>query len=321
MKKKAKFHAKRTILQNELLSLKKEVRNYQRTVKSVPKKTIIKSLLSSRTNVIHPRLKMITNCRNALLDKLTITLPHFDENQIMSIASNVKKGVFGEVHVCKVKYLNIFCAKKVIRGSMLELRAEAMVLQQLSGHQSFPYFFGIVHPGALLMELISNSTNDVSPGCTLSSTFQKPHFTKKKKDWFGICRDLVNALHYMHGKHILHNDLHGKNILLRPVNNIPCIIDFGKATLAECPVIYNIQEGSKESKLYNKYHLHIAHELRSCPNTPQSFATDVYSLGYNFRNIGHYHQILGISRLAKKMLKADPLERYTLDDCLVNLLQ
>ena len=236
------------------------------------------------------------------------------------MSSAVTKGVFGEINICKIKYMNAFCAKKVIKGSMKEIRAEALVMQQLSGHQSFPYLFGIVHPGALLMEFISNSINDVSPGCTLSSACQKLH-SKKKKDWFEICRSLVKALSHMHDKQILHNDLHGRNILLRPINNTPCIIDFGKATLAECPVVYNIQPGSKEWKLYNKYHLHIAHELRNCPNTPQSFTTDVYSLGYNFKSIGHYNQIHPISQLAKKMLNSDPIERYTLDDCLVSLLK
>jgi len=303
------------MLQNELLSLKKEVCDCNRKAESVPKKIITKNLLNNRTN-IKQRSKMIIDCRNALLSKLAINFPQFDENQIMPVASPVRKGIFGEVHVCKIKYLNMFCAKKVIKGSMKELHAEAVVMQQLSGHHSFPFLFGIVHPGALLMELISGSINDVSSGCTLSSAFQKPHF-KKKKDM----RGLVKALSFMHGKQILHNDLHGRNILLRPVNNIPCIIDFGKATLAECPIVYNIQPGSKESKLYNKHHLHIAHELRNCPNTPQSFTTEVYSLGYNFRNIGQYNEILAITQLAKKMLNSDPLERYTLDDCIVSLLK
>jgi len=37
---------------------------------------------------------------------------------------------------------NILCAKKVVRGSTADLRAEASAMQQVTCHKCFPYFLG-----------------------------------------------------------------------------------------------------------------------------------------------------------------------------------
>ena len=124
----------------------------------------------------------------------------------------------------------------------------------------------------------------------------------------------------MHDKGILHNDLHGKNILLRPTKQ-PCIIDFGKATLASHPLIYNVCRDKSKREKYNKFHPHLAYELRNVPNTPQSFLTDVYSLGYNVKNIGRFEKIEMLVQLSRRMCHENPMERYSLDDSSVFLLK
>ena len=69
----------------------------------------------------------------------------------------------------------------------------------------------------------------------------------------------------MHSKGLLHNDLHGNNILIR-CDNSPSIIDFGKSTLADHSLLYNIMPGSIGAKKYKnntKIHRHLGHELRN----------------------------------------------------------
>ena len=87
------------------------------------------------------------------------------------------------------------------------------------------------------------------------------------------------------------------------------------------PVVYNIKKGTKEYEKYNKVHKHLAYELRNKPYSPQTTMTDIYSLGYNFKNIGYLEKIESILRLSKKMTTEDPFIRYNADDCLVYLLK
>ena len=60
------------------------------------------------------------------------------------------------------------------------------------------------------------------------------------------------------------------------------LIDFGKCTLAEDSVIYSIKLGSVKQKFCNKYHCHLAYELRHVPGSQVCFKTDIYSVGHVF---------------------------------------
>ena len=82
----------------------------------------------------------------------------------------------------------------------------------------------------------------------------------------------------------------------------------GKATLIKAPLRYNIIPGSKEQKLFNKIHKHLAFDLRNVPHSYQSALTDVYSLGYNFKSIGKFESIAEISKIANKMITEKPTQ-------------
>ena len=244
-------------------------------------------------------------------------LPEFDECQIKNLGFQAKSGVFGEITAHEIKFSGIKCARKTITGTMADLRAEALVMNSLSGHSCFPYLYGLTNSGAILMEYISGSADRLTHAITLRSILTSGH---PKKFWFEICRKLVEGLQFLHGKNILHNDLHSENILIRSCH-LPCIIDFGKATLVHAPLYYNLVTGSKEQKTFNTVHAHLAHELRNIPNSPQTELTDIYSLGYNFGSIGKYQKIEEITKLAKKMTDKDTNARYSLIDCSVSLLK
>ncbi|XP_066924648.1 uncharacterized protein [Clytia hemisphaerica] len=314
-KLKAKEQLKTNFL-NTKKKLKREILANASKNKMVKNVIINPRVFTMPAKIKHSQLKK--NCQNELLSSLSSTIPSFTKDKISFYSNGYPKwsGVFGEVVLCKINFLGITCAKKSIRGTMADLRAEALVLQHLAGSSFVPYLFGMLESGAILMEFVSSSKTSISLSQTLRSLLGKNKI--KKSQWFKICRELVEGLAFIHERNILHNDLHGDNILLRPSLS-PCIIDFGKATLITCPMVYDITPGSKEQAVYNKRHPHLAYELRNVPKTKQSEATDVYSLGYNFRNIGKFESIKDLIHVGSKMTTENPIGRYDLDDCSVNL--
>ena len=108
----------------------------------------------------------------------------------------------------------------------------------MSGNPHFPFFYGMIKSRFLLIECIDNST-------TLRKSLEKKCITL---NWESIFSAIVRAVHSLHLKGTLSNDLHCNDVLLRgdcPVK----IIDFGKRTLIEDPVIYAIKLGSEKQKL------------------------------------------------------------------------
>ena len=99
-----------------------------------------------------------------------------------------------------------------------------------------------------------------------------------------IMKEILEAFIFMHKKKILHNDIKADNVLIG--QNRSVIIDFGKATMLDCPVIYNVALNADQCNIYNKKHRHLAHELRNVPNTKQSTKTDAYSIGYMMKHVG-----------------------------------
>ena len=289
-------------------------------MKAQPKVTRKTCFAMSVVTNLNKRSKRKRNCQDALLSELSTrsVIPEFKSTSLRNVEFKVQSGVFGEVSVCEIKFSGLKCARKTIKGTMADLRAEALVMQLFSGHENFPLFYGLSESGAILMEYISSNPNRLSCSKSLRSAVKSKILSIKT--WYDICRELIDALKFMHSKSILHNDIHGDNILLR-YNNSPCMIDFGKSTLSSSPLIYDIIPGSKEHKYYNTHHLHLAHELRNIPNSPQTFSTDIYSLGYLFKIVGKHQNIQEITYLGHKMTKDDQYERYSLVDCSVHLLK
>lgn len=309
-------------MKENLLKITKELKSLK-NIKgqlSVQPNHLYKIMKPPSQMTMHEKRSIKDNiAKSTLLSKFSGSIPEFQSDSLKNYGcqSSHQKGAFGEVSLCKITFMGVICAKKVINGSSTDLKSEACAMLQLSGHPCFPFFYGIMKPGALLMEYISPSANAIMTSKSLNSIVKGS--TLKTRQWFKICRELIKGLSHMHSKGLLHNDLHGNNILIR-FDNSPCIIDFGKATLMEHPIVYNIVKGSKESLRYNKIHQHLAYELRNQPNTPQSYLTDIYSLGYNFKAIATHSHIEPIMKLSKRMMCV-PLERYTLEDCSVFLLK
>lgn len=133
-------------------------------------------------------------------------------------------------------------------------------------------------------------------------------------------REIV-VVKYLHSKKIIHNDLHGSNILINDEKNIPYIIDFGMATNMHQGKVYNIA-GTSRHAAFNRNHPYLAHELRNKPESRTCAATDVYSLGYCLYILtpsGSSVKNTVIHDISKRMMHPDRVKRLLLEDVVIKL--
>ena len=115
----------------------------------------------------------------------------------------------------------------------------------------------------------------------------------------------------------MHNDLHSRNILQK--YKYVKIIDFGKETLIDDPVVYKIRKGSVKHKRYNTYQCHLAHELRNIPGSSVTCHSDIYSLGSNFTVIAQHVRSEKFTVISTTMLAEKPTDRLDLPNLLIRL--
>ena len=163
--------------------------------------------------------------------------------------------------------MEIVVACKAVSATLKDVKAEIYAMQLVAEHQCFPYVYGKMEPGLILMEFIGTikSGNEM-----ISKTIHSylGNFVIPKATWFCIVRDIVKAM-ILHSMGLLHNGIRSSNFLVNE-KFIPNIIDFGKVTLISAPITYNVENGYKESKKYNKCHCHLAYEIRNVKGTKQS---------------------------------------------------
>ena len=240
-------------------------------------------------------------------------IPIFSDEGVTVTDQQVGKGLFGVVKVATLRKLGIKVAAKVLDISSISakaIKAEAVVGLSLSGHQNFPYCFGLLGENIILMEYFQFDCNTACP--TLASKCRQ----LKPAELKSAFESIFVAFSYMHSKNLLHNDIKADNIILADTVKI---IDFGKVTTVASPAVYKICPGTKEHEMYNQWHRHLAHELRNIPGSKQSVLTDTYSLGYMLKHtagvIG-YNALIQLGRLMKKL---QPSERISIDNALNKL--
>ncbi|XP_031552033.1 serine/threonine-protein kinase STY13-like [Actinia tenebrosa] len=195
----------------------------------------------------------------------------------LSPADILGKGAFGTCE--KMDYRGIAVAVKTYEGRVKAsaISTEASILA-LFDHKGLPLLFGVC-----LQEkpfLLITQFHGIDGKCVTMSKAAKTACVQTSQEWTRIFKELGEALSYVHGKHILHNDIKGDNVLLTRLTHDsqlhPILIDFGKARKTNNAKKYSLT--LQEQKKYHKNHCHIAPELIRGTHA-QSFASDVYSLG------------------------------------------
>ena len=97
-------------------------------------------------------------------------------------------------------------------------------------------------------------------------------------EWKGAINRVTEALHHIHGKGFLHNDLKANNVVLekREDGYNAVIIDFGKSSKIDEPKKRK-KLSRADQKAFSQSYPHIAPEIVSGTRS-QTVASDVYSL-------------------------------------------
>eukprot|EP00111_Clytia_hemisphaerica_P011833 TCONS_00034776-protein len=259
-------------------------------------------------------LKSFNDKAFSITKELKEHVPVFQSIDVDIDSKELGSGVYGIVYTGFIKSLQQKVAVKnyTNKSSHTSILAEAMVCRRMSGHPSFVHLFGTISsPDRLLFEYVGDQLTAPSLSTVLTKQLIFQH-------WLTVCVDLVRALDALHDRGLLHNDLHSGNILLRNIRYVK-IIDFGKCTLISDPVMYSIQPGTEKHQRYNTRHKHLAVELRNKPGSYVSCESDVYTLGYNFDQIGTYVENTGLRFIASFMMMPQPESRFKLSEVLLKL--
>ena len=118
-------------------------------------------------------------------------------------------------------------------------------------------------------------------------------------DWFRICYDIADALHYIPEKGYLHCDIKTNNVLVSS-NKTGYLIDFGKVKPIKNP------PATKYDKLYN----YIAPEVLD--GHPPTTASDVYSFGLILKAVGNVIRNSNLIELGNQSSSNTPKQRPSL---------
>ena len=200
-------------------------------------------------------------------------------------------------------------AQKVVsldKCSELSVMAKAAILHLLSGHSLFSYCYGFQRPNMIFLEILGQFKDDYIDVCTIKTIIVKCQVSKYQ--WVSIARQVLEGISFLHQLTILHNDIKADNvILLGEFRTAVKIIDFGKSTLLSNPLKYSLNHA--ERMKYNKYHRHLAYELRNETNAYQSVLTDTYSIGYMFQLVGAFEKFDFFENVGKQMKSRSPIRR------------
>lgn len=269
------------------------------------KNTKKRSTIPARYSLPRSILQSTRNKSVAINQTIRIPVTEFKKDELELFDYQLGEGAYGQVCLGKLSSFQQTVAVKEISGKSCQLDAyvESKIMLTLNGYKNLPLFYGWVKPNFILIEFIGK-------GSTPSPTLKELLFSESSNeiDWIGVLVDISLTLKFIHDKGFLHNDLHSKNVLIRDKKFVK-VIDFGKATLIEDPVVYNIPPGSQKQRLYNERHKHLAYELRNVPNSAQTIQTDIFSLGYIMQLVSEVTKNEKLAKISFDLLVEDPAGR------------
>ncbi|XP_057315555.1 serine/threonine-protein kinase Nek7-like [Hydractinia symbiolongicarpus] len=312
-RKKAEFDAemeKKILIEERIRELEFQNAVLKRNVPKVKATTSRDILLccSSRSSIYRTQDKSI-----AITRTLNFNVIQFSKCDV-HINETIGAGVFGNVSKGYVKSIKQVVAIKCLSNNArpIDAYAECKKGMLMAGDKGFPYVFGFLKPKFILLEFVCDDCGSCSP--TLKEFIQRvpaPCSSHLNEIIIGLC----SAVHQMHVRGLLHNDLHPGNVLVRNSTTVK-LIDLGKATLVSDPARYDIEPGSSQQVKFNTKHLFLAHELRNVKGSYQSVQSDVYSLGYNVDLISRCIKNMKIASIANDMMSEEPSKRPSISRCI-----
>ena len=291
-----------TVLQNKLKQSEKHLKLSvnEKSVRILNMQMSIK--LKTAMATVGKHHYNISKSREHIISSLS-SIPGITSLNYEDLDKYIGSGQFGTIQLGRIKSLDIVVAAKIQNNeksvSKQALLVEVISMLSLSGHVNFPFCFGLLKNGTILMEYLGKfASNAIHTWPNLSQVSKSRHLNVP--NFIFVCKNILEAVIFIHKKQILHNDIKADNVVVSDYRVV--LIDFGKVTAIKQPIVYNITPGSEENITYNKHHRHLAYELRNVPNTKQSIQTDTYSVGYMLKHCGAlitYQPIIEIGRLLK----------------------
>ncbi|XP_033111882.1 ALK tyrosine kinase receptor homolog scd-2-like [Anneissia japonica] len=206
----------------------------------------------------------------------------------------------------------------------VSLEARAQMLLHAERNDVFPRVFGTCTFGSsdgIIMEFIGDPLSFQS--VTLFDAITHNTVELSVTDGLHIALDLAKGTQTMQMFGLIHNDLASRNVLLYKHDShwAAKITDFGCVCAASAPYDFfrlNNTPAAERKKLITK-HREFAPEL-FYPESPPSFASDVYSIGVIIANIGRHVDSKLLVCIGQLCSSADPRERPNIDDIVDNLV-
>ena len=315
----------------EILEKQQNIDILQNKMESVNNELIMSKALSKKPNLVAS--SSFINCKQIIatgpclsksskdskkkLGQLLPGIPRFKNADIEILYEGIciGKGQFGQIKLVKLNRLNtvVACKEMSKMSSRNDVLGEVITGLTVSGEKYFPFTYGMLNENAILMEYFGD-LGELNPKSAPSLYEHFKDSACSKKEFTSVLVGVLNGVIALHGFKILHNDLKADNFIC--AKDCVKVIDFGKATIFSYPKTYNIVPGSELADKYNKYHRHLAYELRNIPGSKQSILTDTYSVGFMFKHLGAKVGCKEMISLGKHMKNKDPGSRVSLNNAL-----
>lgn len=221
-------------------------------------------------------------------------------------------GTFGKCVKARVSHLDV-CAKVFRTGPKYEwsFPVETFLLSRCC-HECLPWIYGIVYkPKIILTSLHTYNNRSV----TLHSALHNSALPDLELDtWKKVLHDLLSAVHHLHEREILHNDIKTNNFLIEKSSSEVrgVLIDLGKGCLIKDGKRYCIADDNKRRDHIKRYS-HIAPDLVNGHCT-QSTSSDVYSVGKIITQVNNKLCIPALKSLGAQCNEYNCTKRPTVTD-------
>ncbi|XP_037655321.1 serine/threonine-protein kinase 10 [Choloepus didactylus] len=224
-----------------------------------------------------------------------------DPNEMWEIVGELGDGAFGKVYKAKNKETGALAAAKVIETKSEEELEDYIVEIEILATCDHPYIVKLL--GAYFYDGKLWIMIEFCPGGAVDAIMLELDRGLTEPQIQVICRQMLEALNFLHGKRIIHRDLKAGNVLMTLEGDIR-LADFG----VSAKNLKTLQK--RDSFIGTPYWM--APEVVMCEtmkDTPYDYKADIWSLGITLIEMAQIeppHHELNPMRVLLKIAKSDP---------------
>ncbi|XP_072204565.1 serine/threonine-protein kinase 10 isoform X1 [Excalfactoria chinensis] len=224
-----------------------------------------------------------------------------DPGEVWEVVGELGDGAFGKVYKAKNKETGALAAAKVIETKSEDELEDYMVEIEILATCDHPHIVRLL--GAFYWDGKLWIMIEFCPGGAVDATMLELDRGLTEPQIQVICRQMLEALHYLHSKKIIHRDLKAGNVLLTQDGDIK-LADFG----VSAKNVKTLQK--RDSFIGTPYWM--APEVVMCEtmkDTPYDYKADIWSLGITLIEMAQIeppHHELNPMRVLLKIAKSDP---------------